>query len=461
MDKCTEKVLYESADFRITLRNTGCDMLVVAFSPMHWPNQYKKDRYWGDAVARKLPFSWLSIDALAEHWFCEEKWLVIAELVRDITQRFRIRIGYGHSMGGYAALKRSRDYLPEKILAFAPQCSINPDDVGHFDTRYIRAFNPNLHKRMKLQPSDICARSFIFFDSRFSTDRKHVLEIRGDNISYISIGYMSHDVIFVAKGAVSLAYLFMRAIMDGFDDVREMRRYLCAKKKTNQIYFSHLTYKAFKSGHARWAVNISNRALQLDATNSRVAIVKLQACMQLNLKEEAQLTVDQIDIAKLSDGDIVIVAGVLFNLGQKERALDIMINSSIEDGKNTKNLRALANMFLNFGRLDRAVELLERAVMLDPKDSHCLSHLAKGLMKNKDHPSYDLPRAVFLLECATKISPGVVAFWKSYAFALEISGDSVGAFSAWLQVKKMSGIESKDYIRFEALQSIVLGVIKR
>ena len=461
MNNCTEKVIYKSDDFRITLRDTGSDMLVVAFSPMNWPDQNKKDSYWGDSAARKLPFSWLSIDAMAEHWFCDAKWLKIVELVREVAQHFSIRIGYGHSMGGYAALKRSRDYYPQSVLAFSPQCSIHPDDVGSFDARYVKSFKPQFHQGMKLQSSDICARSFIFFDARFDIDKEHALRILGVNISHISVGYVRHDAIFIAKGTISLTYLLMLALRNDAGSAQEMQRYLRGQKKKSQIYFSHLVYKAFKNGHARWAIDMADLALHLDATNSRVALVKLQACMRLNLKDEAKLVIDKMNMDSLSDGDIVVVANVMLALEQKERALQIMESSSIAEGKNTKNLRALANILLNEGAVSRAIKLLERAVILEPDDPHCLANLAKGLMRNKGTSTYDLPKAVALLKRATEISPDVVTFWKSYAFALEVSGDVAAAFSVWRQIKNMTSIEGKDCMRFEALQSMALGVTKR
>ena len=456
-----EKILYQSDDFRITLRDTGSDMLVVAFSPMNWPDQHKKNSYWGDAAARKLPFSWLSIDAMVDHWFCDTKWREIVALVCTVTQRFSIRIGYGHSMGGYAALKHSKDYAPQAILAFSPQCSIHPDDVGNFDVRYEKSFNPQFHQAMKVQPSDIDARSFIFFDARFDLDRKHVLRICGNDVSRISVGYVRHDAIFIAKGSISLTYLLMLALRHDAGGAREMQRYLRMQKKKSQIYLAHLAYKAFKNRHAKWAIKIADFALHLDVINNRVALVKLQACMQLNLKDEAKLTIDKLNINSLSNGDIVIVANVLLTLGQKERALQILESSSIEDDVNTKNLRTLANILLNENAVSRAVKLLERAVTLEADDPHCLANLAKGLMRDKNTSTYDLPRAVALLKRAIEIAPEVVVFWKSYAFALEISGDAVGAFSAWLQIEKMTGIESKDRMRFEMLKSMALGVTKR
>lgn len=160
------QVLFEDPDFKITYRDTQGELLVVAFSPMHWPEQRTLGRHWADTVAAKVPFSWLSIDAKSAHWYCDEKWSTVAELVAKVGAKYKWRVGYGHSMGAYGALKRSHDYSPCAILAFAPQWSIEPEQVSDFDVRYARVFDSRLHQGMEIRSCDIAAPSWIFFRSR-------------------------------------------------------------------------------------------------------------------------------------------------------------------------------------------------------------------------------------------------------------------------------------------------------
>jgi len=447
------RVLYESADFRVSLRETGSDVLVVAFSPMDWPERGGNSRHWGDVVANKLPFSWLAIDALNEHWFCDTKWQQIADLVSATAQRFALRVGYGHSMGAYAALKRSRDYFPFAILSFAPQCSIHPDDVGYFDKRYFKYFDPHLHYGMRLLPSDIvCNRALVFFDSGFDTDRKHVELIYGDNIVPVSVGYMRHNVIFAAKGAVPLLYLLMQSLRNDSKYVHEVHRYFRSQKKSTTEYYANLAYKLLRVGHNRWAMNVASRALELDSDLIKTRLVYLQAAVRLNLKDAALASIECMNIPLLSDGDVAIVARTLSVLGLRQQALAIMSRPSIIVGSDTKNLRSLAELLLSDGQVANAVQLLERSVALMPNDPHCLVHLAKALMKDRKAPEYDILRAVKLLKRATEIAPSELGFWRNYAFSLESSGDAASAFLTWKHIETLTELGERDRERFDRLR---------
>ena len=55
------------------------------------------------------------------------------------------RLTYGVSMGGYGALKYSRKLCADAALVFGPQYSIDPDLVGHFDSRYADFYIAGTH----------------------------------------------------------------------------------------------------------------------------------------------------------------------------------------------------------------------------------------------------------------------------------------------------------------------------
>lgn len=453
---CLAKVLYEDSDFRITFRDTGSDIVVVAFSPMHWPERRTRGRHWGDVAAQKLPLSWLSIDAMSDHWFCKIKWNVVVRLVADTIKPFKYRVGYGHSMGAYAALKHSHSYQPTAILAFAPQWSIDPRDVGSFDTRYARAFDPRLHNGMRIDAEDLAAPAFLFFDDRFSPDAESARRIQGDPVLHIPVRYMRHDVVDVGKGSISLLYLVLRAALGAHGGRTEMHRYFRMRKKRNQDYLVNLAGAALRQGHPKWTKFLSELVLSEEPRRSDALILKLQSCIRLGLDECANAVIAECENVLLSDYEAVLVSRAMVATGLLARAVALIDRPSISEGKNTNHIRALAGYLLAGGQTTRGMALLERAVALAPDDPHCLAQLGKALMKSARGAACDLPRAVTLLERSTELDSSVLGFWKAYAMALEACGDYSRAVSAWHQVERRSELTESERQRLERLRTKVV-----
>lgn len=91
---------------------------------------------------------------------------------------FKNIVGYGGSMGGYAAIKYSNLLNMNRIIAFVPQYSIDPEQVE--DRRYAEFFNAVVNKDMQIQPQDVdVSREYIIvYDPYFSIDREHYLKIK-------------------------------------------------------------------------------------------------------------------------------------------------------------------------------------------------------------------------------------------------------------------------------------------
>ena len=100
----------------------------------------------------------------------------LAKVILPIIQRFKNIVGYGGSMGGYAAIKYSNLLNMNRIIAFVPQYSIDPEQVE--DRRYAEFFNAVVNKDMQIQPQDVdVSREYIIvYDPYFSIDREHYLK---------------------------------------------------------------------------------------------------------------------------------------------------------------------------------------------------------------------------------------------------------------------------------------------
>lgn len=67
-------------------------------------------------------------------WFPQASMIELEKAISPILEGFKNIVGYGGSMGGYAAIKYSNLLNMNRVIAFVPQYSIDPEQVE--DRRY-------------------------------------------------------------------------------------------------------------------------------------------------------------------------------------------------------------------------------------------------------------------------------------------------------------------------------------
>ncbi len=104
--------------------------------------------HWRDASERKSPVPYaagflakrdiahINIFAHWNHWFQVEDMAAALEKVRELTVDSAERIVYGSSMGGFGAMQFGDALQASKVIAFAPQYSMDPEKAP-FETRYV------------------------------------------------------------------------------------------------------------------------------------------------------------------------------------------------------------------------------------------------------------------------------------------------------------------------------------
>ncbi|MDZ4096393.1 MAG: alpha/beta hydrolase [Paracoccaceae bacterium] len=80
-------------------------------------------------------YSHLAIQSRDNDWYINPETEALAASLRDFSAKFGQSLAFGFSMGGYAALRFSRDLLLNRVIAVSPQVSIAPEIVP-FDRRY-------------------------------------------------------------------------------------------------------------------------------------------------------------------------------------------------------------------------------------------------------------------------------------------------------------------------------------
>src|SRR3712207_6847911 len=91
--------------------------------------------FWARSIAETGNINAIGFMPKGPNWYpAPDMRSAIAE-ISSYLARFNRIVVYGQSMGSYAALKYSKALGATHVLAFSPQYSIDPTDVGSVDRR--------------------------------------------------------------------------------------------------------------------------------------------------------------------------------------------------------------------------------------------------------------------------------------------------------------------------------------
>lgn len=82
----------------------------------------------------KYQYNVIGVMPKQKSWFPQASMIELAKAISPILEGFKNIVGYGGSMGGYAAIKYSNLLNMNRVIAFVPQYSIDPEHVE--DRRY-------------------------------------------------------------------------------------------------------------------------------------------------------------------------------------------------------------------------------------------------------------------------------------------------------------------------------------
>ena len=151
------------------------NIVFVTFNEMG----FKPDgaRFWGDMFFAKSPFAAIGVVSKRPNWYPAAEMRAAAERIRAATPG-ACRITYGLSQGGDGALKFAAALDARGALSFGPQWSIDPDDVGDFDKRYLQYFARGLGNGARVLAKDVKPNSFMFYDPYLRVDALNAARLR-------------------------------------------------------------------------------------------------------------------------------------------------------------------------------------------------------------------------------------------------------------------------------------------
>ncbi len=214
-------------------------------------------RYWGQSAVQKLGLRCVGIIARKPNWYPAP---FIAAARSAITPLLSGRVTtYGHSMGGYAALKYSAVFGADTVLAFSPQATISPEEApGNVTAVY---YDDALHRGMRIEALDVAGKAYVFADPYYAEDMRQLERLpRHPGLEFVPVFFVRHSTSAACAGTALMADLLTVSLArdrPGLDAL--IRR---GKRGSGVIHLA-LALDLIARGKPDWAMKTMARAHSL------------------------------------------------------------------------------------------------------------------------------------------------------------------------------------------------------
>ncbi|WP_374587959.1 hypothetical protein [Ideonella dechloratans] len=231
------RIVFDGKDLRVVVQPAHSQEVVVSFN---WGKYVAEgDHFYADDLFQKLKLSAVGIVSKRPHWYCCEEWPQALAAAIEAMRGYRLRVGYGFSMGGYAVLKYSKALGLDRVLCFSPQWSVDPEEAP-WDARKDWAFVPFM-RGMGVRPPDRAGLAYLFVDPCHSPDWEHAQKVlqAGDNV-LIPMRYCEHDTIKMLLGRESMGEI-LKVCMHGKPE--EAKAVVRQRKRASKRFSAHIFSK--------------------------------------------------------------------------------------------------------------------------------------------------------------------------------------------------------------------------
>lgn len=284
-----KEIIFEDDQIRVIFLKGTSDELVFSFGDLI--TRAKGSSINAEKSLHKYDFNVVGIMPKQKSWFPEQSMRNMLDSIQPWIAPFSQRIGYGGSMGGYAAIKYSNQLNVQRVVAMVPQYSIDPADVE--DKRYNMFYQPDLNQAMKVGAADVAAeREYILiYDPYYAEDRVHIelLKLLLPHAEHLHLPYTNHDAIAVLASS-ALVHDFLCHPFDASYFYQQMRRV----KKNSKFYYRKVIENLLPRHRMALGRILKNNDLKLD---SQFFDAKQKQAILRELFSNKQ--VDQQDLLKL------------------------------------------------------------------------------------------------------------------------------------------------------------------
>ena len=252
-------IIFEDEQIRAIFLRGSSDELIFSFGDLI--TRAKGLSINAEKSLLKHDFNVIGIMPKQKSWFPESSMRQMFAEIEDLIAPFKTRIGYGGSMGGYAAIKYSNLLDLKRVVALVPQYSINPDDVE--DPRYNMFFHAELNANMQIQPQDVSAEReyIVVYDPYCPEDRAQYVKLEQvlPHMHTLNLPFTGHDAIAVLASS-ELLYDFLLHDFDATYFYQKIRQV----KKNSKFYYRKVIENLLPRHKNALGSILINNDLQLD-----------------------------------------------------------------------------------------------------------------------------------------------------------------------------------------------------
>lgn len=283
-------IIFEDEHIRAIFMAGESDALIFSFGDLI--TRAKGLSINAEKSLQKYEFNVIGIMPKDKTWFPQASMHALQDAIAPYVEQFKNCVGYGGSMGGYAAIKYAKMLNLTRVVALVPQYSIDPNDIE--DARYNMFFQPSLNANMRVQAEDIVqtCEYRIVYDPYCPEDRLHYQHLQqklAPQLHTLNLPFTGHDAIAVLASSELLHDFLMRE----FD-----APYFYAKirqvKKNSKFYYRKVIENLLPHHPEALGQILKNNELNLDQ-GFFDAKLKQSLIRELLINKQ----VDQADLAKL------------------------------------------------------------------------------------------------------------------------------------------------------------------
>lgn len=239
---------------------------------------------WGFEFLKKKGVNVISFSSVgAANWYRSRKFIAFIERLSPILQNFSIKLGYGGSMGGYAAGAFANLLQLDRVLLINPFSSLNKD-LAPWEKRFERSANIlNWHSHYH-DGADLSCAGMIVYDPIFEMDAKHAKRYSG--LKHVRFPGVGHSLPKHLHLLGLLDMLVDSLIKDNFDESR---------------FYKKLRARRFYPRYYQWLLSKENRHL----TKARAKIIKIHRDCVIRLSDNVSDVLIQNNYVDLLRNDAI------------------------------------------------------------------------------------------------------------------------------------------------------------
>ncbi|CDZ58636.1 hypothetical protein [Neorhizobium galegae] len=216
-------IIFSDENLEVIHHSGSSPYLLITFNEMDM--RANGSRFWGQRLCEKAGISALGFISRRPNWFPAASVVTAVEAAAPILRAAPERILYGHSQGGYAALRYRRRFNATVAVAFCPQVSIDPKAVP-FDGRFACHFSSDLHANMGIAPDHAAGRAYLFFDPFHIVDHQHAVRIAAlqEGTQLVPVHMTGHGTVRAFTGTARALSLIEACRRDDLPGLRGLAR---------------------------------------------------------------------------------------------------------------------------------------------------------------------------------------------------------------------------------------------